>query len=87
MSEFEQEAKKAESFAEEHPGEADKGIQEAGDFANRETGGKYQGEVQDATRAAEHHFSQDAGPGQSGQDQGGQKPDQSGQDSQGQSQH
>jgi hypothetical protein len=71
MSEFGGLEDKAESLAKDHPDQVDKGLQEAGQFADQETGNKYDSEVQSAEGAAEKGLTgQD--PGQGGQNQGGQ---------------
>ena len=78
MSEFSNLENKAESYAEEHPEQADKGIDEAAKFAEHETGDKHDSEIQRAEQAAEQHI----GGGQSGQGQ----DQQGGQSGQGQGQ-
>ena len=76
MSEFGGLEDKAESLAKEHPDQVDKGLEEAGQFADKETGNKFDSEIQGGVGAAEKGLTgQD--PGQGGQDQGGQ--DQGGQ--------
>jgi MT0933-like antitoxin protein len=56
MSEFRDLENKAESYAKEHPDQVDKGLEEGEKIADRETGGKYDREVQGAVGAAEKHF-------------------------------
>jgi hypothetical protein len=75
MSEFSDLEKKAESYAEEHPEQVDKGIGEAGQYAERETGHKYDTEIQHAEDAAEKHFG--------GQNTGQEQQPQEGQSGQG----
>ena len=75
MGEFDDLENKAESFAREHPQEVDKGLQEAGQLADRETGNKYDSEIQGAVGAAEKAFG-GSDPNQVGQDQSGQAQDQ-----------
>jgi MT0933-like antitoxin protein len=77
MSEFSNLENEAESMAKDHPDQVDKGLDEAGKFADRETGNKYDNEIQGGERAAEQHLTGQGGQDQSGQDQSGQ--DQSGQ--------
>lgn len=76
MSEFRDLENKAESYAKEHPQTVDKGLDEAGKAVDRETGDKYDREVQGAVGAAEKHFegqqNQDQGQGQQGQGEQGQ---------------
>jgi MT0933-like antitoxin protein len=65
MSEFGGLEHEAESLAKDHPQDADKGLDEAGQFADRETGNKFDSQVQDAEGAAEKDFGgQDQGQGQ-----------------------
>jgi hypothetical protein len=68
MSEFGGLENEAESLAKDHPQQADQGLDAAGQFADRETGNKFDSEVQGAEGAAEKALGQD--PGQGGQDQG-----------------
>jgi len=75
MSEFGGLEDKAESLAKDHPDQVDKGLEEAGQFADKETGNKFDSEIQGGVGAAEKGLtgqdqgSQDQG---GGQDQGGQ---------------
>ena len=65
MSEFGGLEHEAESLAKDHPQEADKALDEAGQFADRETGNKFDSQVQDAEGAADKDFGgQDQGQGQ-----------------------
>jgi hypothetical protein len=65
MSEFGGLEHEAESLAKDHPQEADKAMDEAGQVADRETGNKFDSQVQDAEGAAEKDFGgQDQGQGQ-----------------------
>lgn len=65
MSEFGGLEHEAESLAKDHPQDADKALDEAGQFADRETGNKFDSQVQDAEGAAEKDFGgQDQGQGQ-----------------------
>jgi hypothetical protein len=76
MSEFGGLENEAESLAKDHPDQVDQGLEAAGQFADKETGSKFDSEIQGAVGAAEKGLTgQD--PGQGGQDQGGQ--DQGGQ--------
>jgi MT0933-like antitoxin protein len=77
MSEFGGLENEAESLAKDHPEQVDQGLQAAGQFADRETGNKFDSEIQDAEGAAEKDLGgQDQGQGQGqggqGQGQGGQ---------------
>lgn len=69
MSEFENLEKKAQDYAEEHPEQADKGINEAEGFAERETGHQHDQQIDEAAKAAEQHLGQ--GQNQQGQNQQG----------------
>ena len=65
MSEFGGLEHEADSLAKDHPQEADKALDEAGQFADRESGNKFDSQVQDAEGAAEKDFGgQDQGQGQ-----------------------
>jgi hypothetical protein len=65
MSEFGGLEHEAESLAKDHPQDADKALDEAGQFADRETGNKFDSQVQDAEGAADKDFGgQDQGQGQ-----------------------
>jgi len=67
MSEFGGVEKEAESLAKDHPDQVDKGLEEAGQFADRETGNKYDKEVQGAEGAVEKELGgQDQGQGGQG---------------------
>jgi hypothetical protein len=69
VSEFGDLEKKAQAFAEEHPEQADKGIDEAAGFAERETDHQHDQQIDRAVDAAEQHIGQ-------GQDQQGNQGDQ-----------
>lgn len=70
VSEFENLEKKAQNYAEEHPEQADKGIKEGAEFAERETGHQHDEQIDRAADAAEQHIGQ--GQNQQGdQDQQG----------------
>jgi hypothetical protein len=67
MSEFSGLEHEAESLAKDHPQEADKAMDEAAQFADRETGNKFDSQIQGAEGAAENKFGiqdQDQGQGQ-----------------------
>jgi antitoxin protein of toxin-antitoxin system len=68
MSEFENLEKKAQAYVEEHPEQADKAINEAGEFAERETDHQHDEQIDRAVNAAEQHISQDQGNQQQAQD-------------------
>jgi hypothetical protein len=71
MSEFGGLEEKAESLAKDHPDQARKGMDEAAQFAERETGNKYDSQIEGAAGAAEEHLGiQDSGQGGQGQQQG-----------------
>jgi MT0933-like antitoxin protein len=70
MSEFGGLENEAESLAKDHPEQADKGLDAAAQFADRETGNKYDSEIQGAEGAVENKLGgqgQDQGQGQGGQ--------------------
>jgi hypothetical protein len=56
MSEFSGLENEAESLAKDHPQEADKALDEAGQFADRETGNKFDSQIQDAEGAVDKDF-------------------------------
>ena len=64
MSEFGDLEKKAEAYAEEHPEQADKGINEVAEFAERDTDHQHDEQIDRAVDAAEQHIGK-------GQDQQG----------------
>ena len=67
MSEFSGLEHEAESLAKDHPQEADKAMDEAAQFADRETGNKFDSQIQSAEGAVENKFGiqdQDQGQGQ-----------------------
>jgi MT0933-like antitoxin protein len=66
VSEFDDLEKKARAYAEEHPEQADKGINEVAGFAERETDHQHDEQIDRAADAAEQHLGQ-------GEDQQGNK--------------
>lgn len=72
MSEFRDLEKKAQDYAEEHPEEVDKGIDEVAGFAERETDHQHDQQINRAVDAAEQHL----GHGQNQQDNQNQQGDQ-----------
>ena len=58
MSEFENLEKKAQDYAEEHPEQADKGIDEAAKFAEGKTDHQHDEQIERAADAAEQHIGQ-----------------------------
>jgi MT0933-like antitoxin protein len=66
VSEFDDLEKKAQAYTEEHPEQADKGINEAAEFAERETDHQHDEQIDRAADAAEQHLGQ-------GEDQQGNK--------------
>jgi MT0933-like antitoxin protein len=64
MSEFSGLENEAESLAKDHPEQADKGLDAAAQFADRETGNKFDSEIQGAEGAVEKDL---GGQGQGGQ--------------------
>ncbi len=64
MSEFGDLEKKAEAYAEEHPEQADKGINEVAGIAERDTDHQHDEQIDRAVDAAQQHIGQ-------GQDQQG----------------
>jgi MT0933-like antitoxin protein len=70
MSEFSGLENEAESLAKDHPQEADKAMDEAAQFADRETGNKFDSQIQSGEGAVENKFGvqdQDQGQDQSQQ--------------------
>lgn len=66
VSEFDDLEKKARAYAEEHPEQADKGIDEVAAFAERDTDHQHDEQIERAADAAKQHLSQ-------GEDQQGNK--------------
>jgi MT0933-like antitoxin protein len=66
VSEFDDLEKKARAYAEEHPEQADKGINEVAGFAERDTDHQHDEQIDRAAGAAEQHLGQ-------GEDQQGNK--------------
>jgi hypothetical protein len=65
MSEFSGLENEAESLAKDHPQEADKVMDEAAQFADRETGNKFDSQIQSGEGAVEQKFGiQDQDQGQ-----------------------
>lgn len=58
MSEFGDLEKKAQDYVEEHPEQADKGINEAEGFVERETDHQHDEQIDRAVDAAEQHIGQ-----------------------------
>jgi MT0933-like antitoxin protein len=58
VSEFDDLEKKAQAYAEEHPEQADKGINEVTEFAERETDHQHDEQIDRAVDAAEQHLGQ-----------------------------
>jgi MT0933-like antitoxin protein len=58
MSEFDDLEKKAEAYAEEHPEQADKGINEVAGFAERDSDHQHDAQIDRAVDAAEWHIGQ-----------------------------
>jgi MT0933-like antitoxin protein len=56
VSEFDDLEQKARAYAEEHPEQADKGINEATQFAERETDHQHDEQIDRAIDAAEQHL-------------------------------
>jgi MT0933-like antitoxin protein len=61
VSEFSELEKKAENYAEEHPEQADKAINEVAGIAERDTDHQHDEQIDRAVDAAEQHLSQDQG--------------------------
>jgi hypothetical protein len=61
MSEFGDLEKKAEAFAEDHPEQADKGIDEVAGFAERDTDHQHDEQIDRAVGAAEQHIEDQPG--------------------------
>lgn len=59
MSEFNDLEKKAQAYAEEHPEQADKRINEVAGFAERDTDHQHDEQIDRAVDAAERHIGQD----------------------------
>ena len=58
MSEFDDLEKKAKAYAEEHPEQADKGIDEVAGLAERDTDHQHDEQIDRAVNAAERHIGQ-----------------------------
>ena len=58
VSEFDDLEKKAEAYAEEHPEQADKGINEVAGFAERDTDHQHDKQIDRAVEAAERQIGQ-----------------------------
>ena len=58
VSEFNDLEKKARAYAEEHPEQANKGINEAAGFAKQETDHQHDEQIDRAVDAAEQHLGQ-----------------------------
>jgi hypothetical protein len=58
VSEFGGLEEKAEAYVEEHPEEADKGINEVGGFPERDSDHQYDEQIDRAVNAAEQHIGQ-----------------------------
>ena len=58
MSEFDDLEKKAQAYAEEHPEQADKGIDEVAGLAERDTDHQHDEQIDRAVNAAERHIDQ-----------------------------
>jgi hypothetical protein len=58
VSEFDDLEKKAEAYAEEHPEQADKGIDEVAGLAERDTDHQHDEQIDRAVNAAERHIDQ-----------------------------
>ena len=63
MSEFDDLEKKAEAYAEEHPEQADKGINEVAGCAEHDTDHQHDEQIDCAAEAAERHNRPAPGPG------------------------
>jgi hypothetical protein len=72
VSEFENLEKKAQAYVEEHPDQADRAINEVGEFADRETGRQHDEQIDRAVNAAEQYIGRDRGQGGRQQAQDGQ---------------
>jgi MT0933-like antitoxin protein len=66
MSEFGDLEKKAQDYVEEHPDQADKGINEAAGFAERETDHQHDQQIGRAEDFAEQHLGQNQDQNQQG---------------------
>lgn len=58
VSGFDDLEKKVRAYTEEHPEQADKGINEVAEFAERETGHQHDEQIDRAVDAAEQHLGQ-----------------------------
>jgi len=78
MADFDELKDKAQDAAKQHPDQVGKGLQEAGQFADEHTGGKYGDQIHKGQDAAQNYFT-----GQDSQDEQSQDPQvQAGQDRQ-----
>ena len=74
MADFRDLEQKAESFAKEHPEQADKGINEVADFAERETDHQHDEQIDRAAGAVEQQLGrQEQGQGRDQERGGGQE--------------
>jgi hypothetical protein len=64
VSEFGDLEKKAEAYAKEHPEQADKGIDEVADIAERDPDHQHDEQIDRAVDAAQQHIGKDQGQGQ-----------------------
>ena len=65
-------AEKAEKYAEDNPGKVDQAVQRGEQFADKQTGDRYDQQIGQGGQYIEHHFDGN----QQGQDQYGQDQDQ-----------
>jgi len=93
-------AEKAEKYAEDNPGKVDQAVQRGEQFADKQTGDRYDQQIGQGGQYIEHHFDgnqqgqdqqgqdqgQQYGQGQQGQDQGQQYNQGQGEDQYGQDQ-
>lgn len=71
MSEFGDLEKKAQDYVEEHPDQADKGIDEAKGFVEQQTDHQHDQQIDRAAEAAEQHLGQNQQGNQDDQNQQG----------------
>lgn len=80
MPDFRKFVDKAKEFVGQHPDQADKGMEKAGEAADEKTGGRYSEQIQQGEqRARDYMGTGGQSGGQPGQDQGQYGQDQGGQ--------
>jgi hypothetical protein len=63
-------AQKAKDFARQHPDKTEQGLDKLGDLADKQTGGKYSGQIDKAEEMLKHRLGEQS-PGEEGPTQQG----------------